>query len=102
MLPIRAEVEARYSRIIEGVRYSPYLSLGLIDDLAGGGSASGVFSTGSSFELSLDGEDELKARAGLGFDAGFENGSTVSIAYHGETSGTSAAHMLEAEIRVLW
>jgi uncharacterized protein with beta-barrel porin domain len=102
LLQLAGEIEARHSRMIDETLVSPHLTLGIIGDVARGGTATGAFSTGDAFSLSLYEAQELRALVGLGAEAEFANGSTVRLSYKGEASQDGFAHSLTGEVRVLW
>jgi len=102
LLRLRADLELRHVSRQEDVVYTPHLKLGVVDDIANGGTATGAFSSGTAFELPLTGTDKLRGLAGIGLDARFANGSVASIDYEGEASRNSVAHALTVEVKLYW
>lgn len=102
LLRLRGNLELRHFGRQEGIVYTPSLKLGVVDDLASGGVATGAFSNGTTFELSLSSSDKLRALGGIGLEAQFANGSSARLAYEGEASKSSLAHALTLEVKLYW
>ncbi len=102
LLRLRGNLELRHFGRQDGIVYTPNLKLGVVDDIASGGVATGAFSSGTPFELSLSSTDKLRALGGIGLEAQFANGSNARLAYEGEASTSSLAHALTLEVKLYW
>jgi hypothetical protein len=102
-LRMRAQLELSQTyHPTETMSLSPHLKVGIAEQESFGGTARGLFSDGTNFDLALTDNSRTIGLAGVGVDVAFADGLTTFVDYDGQLAGGRTVNAVIGGLRYSW